>query len=37
MVEELEPYVEKEVERLAKDANPGLKINGKNFYRKLEK
>ncbi|MEK7624704.1 MAG: thiamine pyrophosphate-dependent enzyme [Patescibacteria group bacterium] len=31
VVEELEPYVEKEVERLAKDANPGLKINGKNF------
>ena len=31
IVEELEPYLENEVERLAKDANPKLKINGKNF------
>ncbi len=31
IVEELEPYLEKEVERLAKNINPGLKIFGKNL------
>ena len=31
IVEELEPYLEKEVERLAKEANPKLKIFGKNL------
>ncbi len=31
IIEELEPYLEKEIERLAKDANPKLKINGKNL------
>ncbi|MDP3052443.1 MAG: thiamine pyrophosphate-dependent enzyme [bacterium] len=31
IIEELEPYLEKEVERLAKEGNPKLKINGKNF------
>ena len=30
VVEELDPYLEKEVSRLAKDANPKLKIWGKN-------
>ncbi len=31
VVEELEPYLEKEVERLAKNVNPKLKIFGKNL------
>jgi len=31
IVEELEPYLEKEVERLAKDVNPKLQILGKNL------
>ena len=31
VVEELEPYLEKEVERLAKDTNPGLQVFGKNL------
>jgi len=31
IVEELEPFLEKEVERLAKDANPKLKIFGRNL------
>ena len=31
IVEELEPYLEKEVERLAKDVNPQLKVFGKNL------
>lgn len=31
VIEELEPHLEKEVERLAKEGNPKLKINGKNF------
>lgn len=31
MVEELEPYLEKEVERLAKNVNPKLQIFGKNL------
>jgi len=31
IVEELEPYLEKEVERLAKDVNPDLRISGKNL------
>jgi len=31
VIEELEPYLEKEVERLAKEANPELKVNGKNL------
>jgi len=31
VVEELEPYLEKEVERLAKNANPKLQIFGKNL------
>ncbi|MBU1045663.1 indolepyruvate ferredoxin oxidoreductase subunit alpha [Patescibacteria group bacterium] len=31
MVEELEPYLEKEIKILAKDANPKLKIFGKNL------
>jgi len=31
VVEELEPYLEKEVERLAKDINPRLKIFGKDI------
>ena len=31
IVEELEPYLEKEVERLAKEANPKLKIFGKDL------
>jgi len=31
IVEELEPYLEKEVERLAKNVNPKLKIFGKNL------
>lgn len=30
IVEELEPYLEKEVERLAKDVNPGLQVFGKD-------
>jgi len=31
VVEELEPYLEKEIERLAKDTNPKLKVFGKNL------
>lgn len=31
VVEELEPYLEKEVERISKEANPNLKIFGKNL------
>ncbi|MFA5083760.1 MAG: thiamine pyrophosphate-dependent enzyme [Candidatus Paceibacterota bacterium] len=31
VIEELEPHIENEVERLAKEANPKLKINGKNL------
>ena len=31
IVEELEPYLEKEVERLAKDVNPKLKVIGKEL------
>jgi len=31
IVEELEPYLEREIERLAKDVNPKLKIFGKNL------
>jgi len=31
VIEELEPYLEKEVERLAKEINPGLQIFGKDL------
>ncbi len=31
VVEELEPWIEKEVERLAKKSNPGVEIHGKNL------
>lgn len=31
VVEELEPWIEREVERLAKKANPGLEIRGKDL------
>jgi len=31
IVEELDPYLEKEVQRFAKDTNPKLKIYGKNY------
>jgi indolepyruvate ferredoxin oxidoreductase alpha subunit len=31
VVEELEPYLEKEIKRLAKDVNPSLQIFGKNL------
>lgn len=35
VVEELEPYLEKEVERLAKNANPKLEIFGKNLLPEI--
>ena len=35
VVEELEPYLEKEVERLAKDVNPKLKVFGKNLLSEI--
>lgn len=35
IVEELEPYLEKEVERLAKDVNPKLQIFGKKFIPEI--
>jgi indolepyruvate ferredoxin oxidoreductase alpha subunit len=35
VVEELDPFLEKEIERLAKDANPKLKINGKNLLSEV--
>ena len=35
IVEELEPYLEKEVERLAKEVNPSLQIFGKNVLPEI--
>jgi len=35
VVEELEPYLEKEIKILAKDVNPGLKIFGKNLLPEI--
>jgi indolepyruvate ferredoxin oxidoreductase alpha subunit len=35
IVEELEPYLEKEVERLAKDSNPKLQIFGKSHLSEI--
>jgi len=35
VVEELEPYLEKEVERLAKNVNPKLQIFGKNYLPEI--
>jgi len=35
VVEELDPILEKEVERLAKDVNPKLKIHGKNLLPEI--
>jgi len=35
VVEELEPHLENEIERLAKNANPKLKINGKNLLSEV--
>lgn len=35
VIEELEPYLEKEIERLAKNINPKLKINGKNLLSEV--
>jgi len=35
IVEELEPYLEKEVERLAKNSNPGLQIFGKSHIPEI--
>jgi len=35
IVEELEPFLEKEVERLAKEINPKLKISGKNLLSEV--
>ncbi|MDD3735355.1 MAG: thiamine pyrophosphate-dependent enzyme [Candidatus Pacebacteria bacterium] len=35
IIEELEPFLEKEIERLAKDVNPKLKINGKNLLPEI--
>jgi len=35
IIEELEPYLEKEVERLAKDVNPKLQIFGKNLIPEI--
>lgn len=35
IVEELEPWLEKEITRLAKDINPKLKIHGKDFLPQI--
>jgi len=35
VIEELEPYLEKETERLAKKANPKLEISGKNILSEV--
>lgn len=35
VVEELQPFIEKEVERIAKEANPGIKIHGKNMLPRV--
>jgi len=35
VVEELEPYLEREVERLAKDVNPKLKVFGKDLLSEI--